>query len=1026
MKTLFEACVPREDVRKGNIRESDFAADLAQVLNGQAPNEYQRADLFYANTHPTEGLRRLLKNVLTRLDGSGGEASAIFRLDTQYGGGKTHSLIALVHAAHGMPGVSNIPEFVPPHLVPKGRVRLAAFDGENADPANGRLLEPGLRAYTPWGELAWALAGREGYESVRASDEQRVPPGAETVRNLFGGEPTLILLDELSIYLRKVRNRPEAAQLTPFLTTLFKAVESSPQAALVFTLAIGKGGHALDAYSEENEFLAKKLEEAESVAARKATLLDPTGERETAQVLRRRLFSSVDHQAASEIVAAYAERWRAWSKELPPPGAQDDPAGDFLRDYPFHPALMSTLTDKISTLGNFQRVRGMLRLLTQTVARLWALKPEGTHAIHLHHMDPGHEPTRNEVVTRLELSPFDPAIRHDVSSPEGGKSLAQRLDVEHYQGLAPYASFVARTILWNTFAFNEELKGVTADELRWSVLGPGLEPGFLNDARQRFVAESAYLDDRPGAPHRFLTEANLNQILRRHETQVDPEEMRSQLRDRIQQVFSGSDLQLILFPGGPYEVPDEVGDGRPLLVVLSYDAETVSAEAIRVPDLAERLFRHQGSQNGFRQLQNNLVFLVADDSKRRDMRSAMVRRLALERMRLPATLADLPEHQQHNVEELYRTSEQRLAVAIQECYRHLFFPSRGLKVEGAEVDLGHTAFDLPSSAEKPGAGQNQVVRSLKDLNKLLRSGDPPLAPNFVRDRTPLKKGQITTGALRAEFRKDPNLPILLGDGNYIDMVRKGIEGDSYVYRSGDLVVGHGDPWSEIKIDEQSFVLTTAYAREQGVWPRPKQEPGGAGTAPTGAVVGHGGQVTVGPGGGSLSGGLKGAGHTGDGMGTAPTLPTTGARTFQSEAPLREALTRVWEQARKVKVARLQGLSIRVFEAQDAFKLLLAVGRESGVSKRVAMTGEYETAHGSRFAVEYEGSPADAEPLKEFLVPQFRAAQEEGGETDLQTTYELTYEQGLDLTGQDPEGLTERLSRFASGAVHVSAVAREMQ
>ena len=137
----------------------------------------------------------------------------------------------------------NIAEFIDPSLLPDGRVRLAAFDGENADPANGRAMGDGVLAHTPWGEIAYGLAGKEGYARVRVSDERHTAPGAETLQELFGGEPTLILLDELSVYLRKVRNLGGAqGQLTAFLTSLFKAVESAPRAALVYTLAIGKDG----------------------------------------------------------------------------------------------------------------------------------------------------------------------------------------------------------------------------------------------------------------------------------------------------------------------------------------------------------------------------------------------------------------------------------------------------------------------------------------------------------------------------------------------------------------------------------------------------------------------------------------------------------------------------------------------------------------------------------------------------------------------------------------------------------------
>ena len=92
------------------------------------------------------------------------------------------------------------------------------------------------------GRDAYALAGKDGYARVRNSDESRIAPGAETLRELFGGEPVLILLDELSVYLRKVRNLDDAYdQLTAFLTSLFKAVEGAPNAALVYTLGDRQG-----------------------------------------------------------------------------------------------------------------------------------------------------------------------------------------------------------------------------------------------------------------------------------------------------------------------------------------------------------------------------------------------------------------------------------------------------------------------------------------------------------------------------------------------------------------------------------------------------------------------------------------------------------------------------------------------------------------------------------------------------------------------------------------------------------------
>lgn len=156
MPTVLDLCTPRQDVLKG-VADADFAADLAKVMRGTASEDYLRPDRFFAKTYPTRGLQNLLSNVCARLSGTGAEAASIFRLDTSYGGGKTHGLIALVHAAGGMNGVDNVAEFIDPALVPKGKVRIAAFDGENADPANGRDMGEGVLAHTPGASLRLRL-----------------------------------------------------------------------------------------------------------------------------------------------------------------------------------------------------------------------------------------------------------------------------------------------------------------------------------------------------------------------------------------------------------------------------------------------------------------------------------------------------------------------------------------------------------------------------------------------------------------------------------------------------------------------------------------------------------------------------------------------------------------------------------------------------------------------------------------------------------------------------------------------------
>lgn len=1007
MQTIFDLCVPRDDVLNGSISEADFAADLAMVVRGskEAPEEYRIASKFFANTYPTRGLKSLLANVCARLSGSGGEVASIFRLDTTYGGGKTHGLIALTHAARGMEGVKNVTEFIDPKIVPKGKVRIAAFDGENADPANGRHMGEEIYAKTPWGEIAYALAGKKGYERVRQSDELVSAPGADTLRELFGGEPTLILLDELSIYLRKVHNLPNARdQLTAFLTSLFKAIESTPNAALVYTLAIGKDGRASDAYTDENQFISDRMAEAESVSARKATLLNPTEDDETVQVLRRRLFSSIDDAKAAAVIEAYRVQWQANKDALPAYAAYPETVEQFKGCYPLHPEVLETLTGKTATLQNFQRVRGMLRLLARTVSSIWAAKPADATAIHLHHIDLGSEPIRQEIITRLGQSAYTPAMTNDVSGTGGRRSLAQELDVQHYQGLAPYTAYVARTVFIHSLAYNDPLKGLSAEHLRFSLSCPSLDLAFIEDARKRFLSESAYLDDRPGVPMRFLVEANLTQIIRRQEQHVDPGEARAQLNDLIKEIFKGQVFETICFPGGAFDVPDEVGDGRPRLVVLSYDGVAVGATIDAIPDLIAKIAQRKGSDSsGYRALRNHLVFVVADEARKDEMRHKIARRLALFDLKKPERLSELAEHQQAKVRELEQKSQTDVAIAIQQCYRHVFYPSR-LKLGDGNVDLAHTAIDIQSTSDKPGAGQQQVIRALRELKKLRLAEDDPDSPNYIRDRTPLKKGEITTLALREEFRRDPGLPILVGDDVFIRGIRNGVVAGEYVYRRGELLYGAGDPSVSIVIDEQSFIYTMVFAKDKGIWPRPVPKPSGETHTGTDETSSGGGSTT-------------GSGQTKTGTGaTPPPPPPPGS--FTAEGILKEALTKLWEQARSKKVEKIASLNIRLFDAGDAFRLMGTVSAVTGAKKSVAITGGYETKEGATFEMEFHGPVADALPVKEFLDAQLRDA----ASKTMEAGFDILFDSGLLMSGDSAEKLTERMTRFASGAAYVTATA----
>ena len=517
----------------------------------------------------------------------------------------------------------------------------------------------------------------------------------------------------------------------------------------------------------------------------------------------------------------------------------------------------------------------------------------------------------------------------------------------------------------------------------------------------QFIAESAYLDDRPGAPMRFLAEPNLTKLIQTEDQNVDASEARAHLDDRIREIFVGTVFDAVRFPGGPFDVPDEVADGKPKLVVLAYDGVAIGTSVERIPDLVQRIYERKGAEgSALRSLRNNLAFVAADDARKEDMRRKVRRRLALAELKKPDRLEQLADHQKDKILELERKSESELAVAIQQCYRHVFYPSRN-RLPRSTVDLAHTAIDVPSASDRPGAGQQQIVRVLRDLNKLRLAEDEPDSPAYVRDRTPLRKGQMTTLELRGEFRRDPALPMLVGDDVFVRGIRNGIESGEYVYRRDELLYGPGDPVAAIAIDAQAAVLTMVFARNKGIWPRPKVDPeahDGGGT--------YSGQPDT-----DQPPDTPSVPDT-----TNPPPPVPGA--IAAEGLLAEALTKLWEQARDRDVAAIGRLNIRLFEAGDAFRLLGAVGSVPGAKKTVTLAGGYETREGGTFELEFTGPVQDAQPVREFLEPQLRDA----AERTLEGEFDLEFANGLSLQGDAAEKMTERLSRFASGAAYVTATA----
>ena len=339
-----------------------YAADLHRVIRNEVATPRGALDFFWG-TYPTPAMKTACRMVFDRLhNGEASEQPAVFRFNSRYGGGKTHTLIVLAAACLHPDVVRQEPEETPiPSHLATDSVRLIAFTGENVDPLSGTELDDaGNRAKSLTGHVAYHLGGAEALEQFREHDNRLTDPGAENFRRLIGDQPTLILVDELVQWVDRVLQLGElnVQGIKTTIAALAKAVDTSPRAVLVVTSP--EPGH--DAFQNATAILTEIMSDLDSILSRTGHDMVPSDDTDVAAILRQRLFTHWDEQARQETTKAYAELWkRHWLADA------DRAEKEFYDSYPFHPSVLRIARERLANNPDFQRVRGTLRLLTATI-----------------------------------------------------------------------------------------------------------------------------------------------------------------------------------------------------------------------------------------------------------------------------------------------------------------------------------------------------------------------------------------------------------------------------------------------------------------------------------------------------------------------------------------------------------------------------------------------------------------------------------------------------------------------------------
>lgn len=997
METIFEAATPRPDVLSGELRDEIFAAQLEEVVAGRADHVYQDPTDFFANTFPTAGLKALLSEALGRVTGKAKSAAPIIRLETAFGGGKTHSLIALYHLAANEARPIGVETYVDPARLPDGPIRVAVAVGNALDPAEG-IDHGDVTTRTLWGELAYQLGT---YEHVAKSDADLTAPGTGSLAKVFAGGPVIVMLDEVARYLEVadavvVGNSTLADQTTAFLMALLEFAASVDHVVAVYTLASSS-----DAFADQTERLIETiqaLKESEAVSSRHEHVITPTGENEIAAIVRHRLFERVDEAAAAETArgyhAALVEQIDR-NGDLPSHAGQAGYATDIEDSYPFHPELLTALNEKVSTIPNFQKTRGALRLLARVVRQLWAQQPDDTFLIHSHHIDLSLDEIANDLTSRLNRAVFKQVIEADIVNPmAGAKAHAALVDEPLTSTAKPaFATRMATSVFLHSLV-QGVAAGVSPTEAKLAVYSPGDDLGLIEKQTDALLDRAFFLHF-DGNRYRFSTEPSLVAVVNQEMSLVGKASAKKELDERIRRIWKKGVFAPEFFPAEPSDIDDSFE--RPTLAVIHYDAASTSAGDSAPPDLVVHLFGRAGTAQGFRTFRNNLVFLVADSDAIDHAVDEARRYLAISRI-----VSDVQRFTQYTKENQKRLkamadeAELTLRVAITRMYRLLYYPDAA-----AAEKHGRLSRALLPAQDQGDVDRDQtqiVLRTLRELGKVLTADDADVAPAFVRQKAwPANAERTTPRQLQKEFASRIGLKILLDVNKLKETIRLGIRANQWLYF---------DPRKECAYSNESPTSPLVELTDDVELILPDASAG----------IPISGKTTTPP----LPETCPVCGNPQDQCTCAVPTPEVGE--IKTSGAPGQAFQQLVDTAQEKAVARITALEVRTEGsgaefARDLLAVALAVPQLPKAEIRVSMSGVFDIDDGSHLRIEYTGPWARYREIHDVLQKAAKGVTAASGHLALG----LAFPNPIDADGKEVGDMRDTFSQLNPGKVSLRAV-----
>ncbi len=677
-----EVVEPHQDVATGEFQQAEFAADLAKVHSGSAPSEYRDPRQFFSRTYLTEGLSTLLIGAAKRLSGGGGDP--VVELQTNFGGGKTHSMLALYHMAGQTPvqDLSGLDQLIEKNglTVPKD-IRRAVLVGTSRGPQDVLVAEGDRKIRTTWGELAWQLGGAEAFDMVADNDASGIAPGSNLLEALFKKHaPCLILIDEWVAYLRqiyKVEGLPSGSfdSNLSFVQSLTEAVKASPGTLLVASLPASQ----IEVGGEGGQEALARLKQTFS---RVESSWRPASQEESYEIVRRRLFKDIPGDKfhhRDNTLKQFAKMYRENANDFPQGCSDEDYRRKLEKAYPIHPELFDQLYTSWGSLEKFQRTRGVLRLMAQAIHELWmsgdpsVMIMPGSVAVSSPRVEP-------ELLHYLDVS-WQAIIAGDV---DGTTSTPYKVD-QSAPNLNRYSATrrVARAIFMGTApTAQQQNTGLDDKQINLGVVQPGERPAIFGDALRRLTNQAKFMHADLGR-YWYSMSASLNRIAADKAAQIDAALVDVTIDAELGKYVNGlSDRghfdAVQVAPASSAEVPDEASGVRAVVLGVKYPHNGRDGSEALLE--AKDILTQRGSTP--RVYRNTLVFIAAEGRQLDHLKDAVRACLAWGEIVRDTERLNLTQSDSALAKAKLSESNETMKTRLKEAWCYLHYPAQ----ESAQVD----------------------------------------------------------------------------------------------------------------------------------------------------------------------------------------------------------------------------------------------------------------------------------------------------------------------------------------------------